>query len=62
REMVNSRAATLGREYVKVWLSADRNGVVPESLRDAAEAVSMKAPTRVVWAYGRYVVQIPPWL
>jgi hypothetical protein len=62
REMVNSRAATLGREYVRVWLSAGHDGVVPEEMRDVAEAVSMKAPTRVVWAYGRYIVQIPPWL
>jgi len=50
----------LAERYVKAWLKAV-DGWLPADDEDAA-AVSAARPTYVVWAYGKYHVQVFPWL
>ena len=45
--------------YIKAWLKAV-DGQLPPDDPDA-KAVAERAPWAVVWAYGRYLVQSPPW-
>jgi hypothetical protein len=65
RDLVLERAVEkvgegLAERYVKAWLKAV-DGWLPPDDEDAA-AVSASRPTYVVWVYGKYHVQIPPWL
>jgi hypothetical protein len=53
------RAGELAERYVRAWLKSV-NFELPGDDEDAA-AVSRALPRAVVWAYGKYSIQLPPW-
>ena len=59
RRAAEEKAGELAERYVRAWLKSV-NFELPSDDEDAA-AVNRVLPKAVVWAYGKYSIQLPPW-